>query len=282
MAETGSSIAAAASADSAGGVPAVAVDHLSVAYGGEPAIEGISFSAPPGAFVGLIGPNGSGKSTILKSLIGLLTPSAGSARVFGRPPAEVRTRVGYMPQSETIDWSFPISVREVVAMGRYRPAWGPRRLLRRLDGPAVEVDAALERMRISTLADRQIADLSGGEQRRVLVARTLVRDPDLLLLDEPAAGLDAPTEELLMELFGELTAAGKTVIVATHDITAVYEHFSLACCVNRRLVAAGPPQEVMTEDVLVRTFGHQLVVFHRGVHGYTAEPHVVHGQHEHE
>ena len=143
------------------------------------------------------------------------------------------------------------------------------------------VEAALDRLGIGDLAGTQVSQLSGGQQRRVLLARTIVKDPDLLLLDEPAAGLDASAEEDLLGLLLHLASSGKTLIVATHDIRSVFEHYPLPICLNGRLVVQGPPAEVLPEDVLVETFGRHLMVFHRGEHGYTVEPHVWHGEHEH-
>ncbi len=261
---------------------AIRVAGLSTGYNGRQALAGISFALPPGELVGLIGPNGSGKSTLLKALVGLRPIWSGQVEVFGGPPARMRDRIGYMPQAEAVDWSFPITVREVVAMGLYRPRWGPRRFRSLLAPPRPRIEEVLERMGVSNLAGRQIGELSVGQQRRVLLARTLVKDPDLLLLDEPAAGLDVAVEHDLMELLAGLAAAGKTLIVATHDLTSVYEFYSTTVCINRTLIAFGPPRETLTEEVLVETFGRHLIVFHRGEHGYTAEPHVHHGVHEHE
>jgi ABC-type Mn2+/Zn2+ transport system ATPase subunit len=157
-----------------------------------------------------------------------------------------------------------------------------RRLLRPFTPAQDEaVEAAMDRLGIADLGGTQIGELSGGQQRRVLLARTIVKDPDLLLLDEPAAGLDASAEEDLLGLLLQLASDGKTLIVATHDITSVFEHYPLTICLNGRLVVEGPPSEVLTEDVLVETFGRHLMVFHRGEHGYTVEPHVWHGEHDH-
>ena len=257
------------------------VQGLTAGYNRRPAIEDLSFTVARGELVGLIGPNGAGKSTLIKALIGLLRPWRGRIELLGRAPRQARPRLGYMPQVEAVDWNFPATVREVVKMGGYRRQWGLRRIRDLLDGSSDDVGRALARMRIAHLAARPIGELSGGEQRRVLLARALLRDPDLLLLDEPTAGLDVTAEETLQALFLELQREGKTLIVATHDITAVRAAYSMVLCLNRRLVAAGPPRAVMTERVLVDTFGRHLVVFHEGEHGYAAEPHVHHGVHQH-
>ena len=260
----------------------IEVDGLTTGYGHESVLEGVTFAVTSGELVGLIGPNGSGKSTLLKALIGLRPVWSGRIDVLGGAPGTVRQRIGYMPQAESVDWSFPISVTEVVAMGLYRPRLDPRRLRRIGARQREAVSAAMEQMRIAHLRSRQIGELSGGQQRRVLLARTLVKGPDVLLLDEPAAGLDASIEHDLMALLTELARSGKTLVVATHDLTSVYEFYSAALCLNRRVMAYGPPQEALSEDVLIDTFGRHLMVFYRDDHGYTAEPHVHHGVHDHD
>jgi manganese/zinc/iron transport system ATP- binding protein len=180
-----------------------------------------------------------------------------------------RPRIGYVPQSSDVQWDFPITVREVVGMGLYRRTWGlgrfrpPRRDL---------VDRALERMDALDLASRQPGELSGGQRRRVLLARALVRDPDLLLLDEPAAGLDQPAEEELLALLRGLADAGKTVVVATHDIAGAFETFDLALLLNRKVIAFGPARDTLTDAALHETFGRQLLSFH-GHHRHDVELH---------
>ena len=255
---------------------AVMVEHLTTGYNGRPAIEGIDFAVPRGVTVGLIGPNGSGKSTLIKALLGLLAPWEGAVRVLGGEPRAARGRVGYMPQAEHVDWSFPVTVREVVAMGGYRPRFGRGRLLSRLRGPGAGVTAAMERVGVRDLEAEQIAELSGGQQRRVLLARALVKDPDVFLLDEPAAGLDAGVEEDMLDLFDDLASQGKTLIVATHDIACVYRRYNLALLLNRRLLAHGEPKTVLTEETLTGAFGRHVMVFEIGRQTYATEPHVHH------
>ena len=262
--------------------PVIEVEALTTGYGRQSVLDGVTFSVASGELVGLIGPNGSGKSTLLKALIGLRPIWGGRIDVLGGAPAAARPRIGYMPQAESVDWSFPVTVKEVVAMGLYRPRLDPRRLRRSGARQREAVADAMEQMRIAHLGSRQIGELSGGQQRRVLLARTLVKDPDLLLLDEPAAGLDASIEHDLMALLRDLARAGKTLVVATHDLTSVYEFYSTALCLNRRVMAYGPPREALSEDVLIETFGRHLMVFYRDDHGYTAEPHVHHGVHDHD
>ena len=261
------------------GAAAIAVEQLTTGYAGHhPAIEGVEFAIPPGELVGLIGPNGAGKSTLIKTLLGLIEPWRGRVRVLGEEPAEARRHVGYMPQAEQVDWNFPATVGDVVAMGAYRPWFGRRQPRRRVS--RATITAAMDRVGVRALEKRQIAELSGGQQRRVLLARALVKDPAVFILDEPAAGLDAGVEEDMLDLFDELVAEGKTLIVATHDIACVYRRYNRALLLDQRLVAQGAPQEVLTEETLTGAFGRHVMVFEVGKQTYAAEPHAhPHGRH---
>ncbi len=236
---------------------AVAVADLWAGYDGAPALEAVSFDLPAGSLTGLAGPNGSGKSTLLKAVLGLLKPWRGDIQVFGRPIDAVRQRVGYAPQAELVDWDFPVTVRDVVMMGRYgrlgplrRPGAGDR-------GAAAQ---ALAQVGLEELAGRQIGELSGGQQRRMLIARALAQEADLLLLDEPMVGLDATTQHALLALFEALRSQGKTLLVATHDLSCVAACFDLAVLLNRRLVAFGPPAEVFKPDILNEAFAEHLLL----------------------
>lgn len=202
--------------------------------------------------------------------MGLMQPWAGTASVLGMSPERARPRVGYVPQSQEIDWSYPVTVREVVGMGLYQRTLGFRRFMRRDRG---RIDAALEALRLGDLGGRQARALSGGQRRRVLLARALVRDPEILLLDEPAAGLDVAVEEELDQLLFGLARDGRTVIVATHDIGMVMDHYDLALCLDRRMIAFGPVQETLSDEVLHETFGRQLFAFHGPHHDHVVEFH---------
>jgi ABC-type Mn2+/Zn2+ transport system ATPase subunit len=252
------------------GSPAIEVTNLTTGYGRHAAIEDVTFEAPAGNLVGLLGSNGSGKSTLLKAMIGLLPTWKGEVRLLGQPIDLVRARVGYMPQAEDVDWSFPVTVRDVVAMGLIEPGFRPARLLRRNRG---RVDGALESAGIAELAKRQVGALSGGQQRRTLLARTLIRTPDVLLLDEPTAGLDVRSEEEFLEIIQDLARDGRTVVVATHDISCVQRVYDFALCLNRSVVAFGPPETTLTAETLAATFGRHLL--HVG-DDRVAEPHVAH------
>ncbi len=237
--------------------PAVSVRDLTFGYEGAAAIEELTFDVPSGSLVGLAGPNGSGKSTLLKTLLGLLRPWRGEVALFGQPVPSMRGRVAYAPQAELVDWAFPATVRDVVMMGRY----GRIGLLRR--PRAADRDAvvrALDEVGLTQLASRQIGELSGGQQRRMLIARALAQETDLLLLDEPMAGLDPATQHDLLALFESLRRQGKTLLVATHDLSCVAACFDLALLLNRRVVAFGPPSEVFTPEILTEAFAEHLLM----------------------
>jgi ABC-type Mn2+/Zn2+ transport system ATPase subunit len=276
--------------------PAIEVKNLTTGYRGHTALEDVSFSMPPGKFLGLLGPNGSGKSTLIKTLIGLLDPWEGDVRVLGETPRSVRRRVGYMPQAEDIDWAFPATVQEVVAMGLYRRAFGLSRFRRGSDEQD-RIMAALKRLSVDHLANRQAGELSGGQQRRVLCARALVKDPDLFLLDEPTAGLDARSEEEMLDLLSELAADGASIVLCTHDIGCAYDRCDLTLFLNRNVMTYGPPAVTITEEMLNRTFeGHVLVMGsggsrlalaphdhheHGDTHEHSHHSHALHGHDEH-
>lgn len=236
---------------------AVSVHDLWAGYDGDPALEALTFDLPAGALVGLAGPNGSGKTTLLKTLLGLLQPWRGRIELFGRPIRSARRRLGYAPQSELVDWEFPATVGDVVMMGRY----GRIGLLRR--PAAADRDAvrdALAQVALGGLADRQIGELSGGQQRRMLIARALAQEAELLLLDEPLVGLDATSQHDLLALFETLRDAGMTLLVATHDLSCVAACFDLTLLLNRRLVAFGAPGEIFTPELLNEAYDEHLLL----------------------
>jgi ABC-type Mn2+/Zn2+ transport system ATPase subunit len=251
----------------------VEVEHLTTGYRTHVAVEDVSFTACGGKLVGLLGPNGSGKSTLLKAIVGLLPAWSGSVRVLGQAPNRVRTRMGYVPQAEDVDWDFPVSVRDVVAMGLYERHIGLERFR---PAPRGLIAAALERMDAADLGGRQVGELSGGQQRRVLLARALVRDPEVVLLDEPAAGLDATAESELLRMLREMANQGKTVLVATHDIQGVHDTFDEAILLNRRLVSAGPVDVALRDEALHAAFGRQLIAVHHLEHHHVEQSHEAH------
>jgi manganese/zinc/iron transport system ATP- binding protein len=241
---------------SVAGAPApLEVHNLTVAYHRRPVLWDVDFAIPPGVLVGVVGPNGAGKSTLLKAAMGLLPLAAGEVRLFGAPFPAHRERVGYVPQRESVDWDFPTNVFDVVAMGRY----GKRGLFRRLTAADREIARrALEQMGMSAFASRQISQLSGGQQQRVFLARALAQESDLYLMDEPLAGVDAATEQAVIELLRELRRQGRTVVVVHHDLVSVPEYFDWVVLLNQRLVAAGPVADSFTSENLRQTYGGRL------------------------
>jgi len=239
----------------------VEVRDLRAGYGSHSALEDVSFTIEPGCLAGLVGPNGSGKSTLLKVMLGLHRPWRGEVLTYGRSGRPERGRVGYMPQSELVDWAFPVTVAQVVLMGRYGRIGLVRQPGRRDRETAM---AALERVRLADRAGRMIGELSGGEQRRALIARVLAQEADLLLLDEPLAGLDATAQHDLLRLFEELRREGKTLFVATHDLSCVAADFDHVVLLNRRVIAFGRPADVFTEENLSAAFQRHLFVLPQG------------------
>ena len=237
--------------------PVIEVSDLWAGYNGQAALEGVTLTIEEGCLAGLVGPNGSGKSTLLRVILGLHQPWRGEVRLFGQKVDRARRLLGYMPQVELVDWAFPVSVFDVVMMGRYGRL-GPLRRPRRQDRLAVE--QSMERVGIEDLAGRQIGELSGGQQQRMLVARALAQEPDVLLLDEPMVGLDATSQHELRTLFEELRDQGKTLLVATHDLTCVAESFDTGLLLNRRVVAYGPPAEIFTEELLNEAYGSHMML----------------------
>ncbi|HUF52534.1 MAG TPA: metal ABC transporter ATP-binding protein [Dehalococcoidia bacterium] len=244
-------------AENPNGPWALDVVGVSAGYGRHQALDAVTFNIEPGCLAGLVGPNGSGKSTLMKVVLGMLKSWSGDIRVFGREGRPRPGVVAYTPQSELVDWDFPVSVADVVLMGRY----GRLGLFRRPSAEDRDIAAqAIERVRLSDRAHRLIGELSGGERHRALIARALAQQGDLLLLDEPFAGLDATAQHDLLRLFHELVDEGKTLFVATHDLSCVAEDFDHAVLLNRRVIAFGRPADVFTEESLNAAFDRHLMV----------------------
>ena len=236
---------------------ALHVHDLWAGYPGQlPAIEAIDFHVPAGEIVGLVGPNGAGKSTLFKSILGLIEPIRGEVHAFGKPVREARADIAYMPQLEEVDWDFPVSVTDVVLMGRYR---GMRPFGRWSAADHEAAAEAIERVALTGLARRQAGELSGGQRRRVLMARAIARGARLLLLDEPFAGLDAAVQHDLLEILDGLAHEGRSILLATHDLSCVASCSDDVVCLNRRVIADGSPADVLTQEVLSRTFDRHLL-----------------------
>jgi manganese/zinc/iron transport system ATP- binding protein len=238
-------------------VPALEVHDLTVSYQRKPVLWNVDLAVPIGKLVGIIGPNGAGKSTLIKAVMGLLPLSSGWVQVFGKPVERQRDRVGYVPQRESVDWTFPVTALDVVLMGRYGATSWWRRIGRRDRARAME---CLDKVGMSPYANRQISNLSGGQQQRVFLARALAQDSDIYLMDEPFAGVDAATEAAIVKLLQDLRAAGKTVLVVNHDLQTAREYFDMLILLNMRLVAFGPTDEVFTPQLLQKTYGGRLTV----------------------
>jgi zinc/manganese transport system ATP-binding protein/zinc transport system ATP-binding protein len=248
---------------------------VTAGYEGRAVLEHVDLSVRPGEFVGVVGPSGSGKTTLLRVLLGAASIFAGSARVDGRSvDARHRPSVGYVPQLETIDWNFPATVEEVVLLGRAMESgpwpW-PRRHDRR---EALEL---LERLGIAEYRHQHIRNLSGGQQQRVFLARALIRNPRLLLLDEPTSGVDIKTRDDVLHLLVDLNRDGVTVVLSTHELNAVAAHLPRVVCLNRRVIADGRPADVFTTEILSSTYGGELVVVQQdGMTLVADRPHFFH------
>ncbi|PWG61565.1 metal ABC transporter ATP-binding protein [Spiribacter halobius] len=247
---------------------ALHVEDLTVSYGDRPALWDIDLDVPPGVLCGIVGPNGAGKSTLLKTVLGLIPPAAGHVRLFGRPYAAQRRRVGYVPQRSSVDWEFPTSALDVVTMGLYGQLGWFRRPGR---AERARARAALDEVGMAPLADRQISELSGGQQQRVFLARALVQDADIYFLDEPMAGVDATTERAIIELLRGLRDRGKTAIVVHHDLNTVRSYFDWLVLLNVRVVAQGAMAETYTAANLRRAYGGQVALLQTGASGEDEE-----------
>lgn len=233
------------------------IHDLTVAYHHKPVLWGIDLTVPSGQLVGIIGPNGAGKSTLIKAALGLVPLTSGWVKSFGQPIRRSLRRIGYVPQRESVDWDFPVSVMDVVLMGRY----GRLGLLRRPSRADREMAReCLDKVKMLPYANRQISNLSGGQQQRVFLARALAQESDLYFMDEPFAGVDAATEAAIVELLRELKARGKTLLVVHHDLASARSYFDMLLLLNMRVVAFGPTAEIFDADLLQKTYGGRLTI----------------------
>ena len=235
--------------------PILDVHDVTAAYHRKPVLWDVDVTIDQPSLVGVIGPNGAGKSTLIKAILGLIPLASGRVRVLGEPLARQRKQIGYVPQRESVDWEFPVSVLDVVLMGTYgRLGWFRR------PGHADRVWArqCLERVGLLELADRQIGQLSGGQQQRTFLARALAQRAELYFMDEPMAGVDAATESAIFRLLVELREQGKTAVVVHHDLRTVPRYFDRVVLLNRRVVASGPTAIAFTPENLRKTYGGRL------------------------
>ncbi|MBI3236387.1 MAG: metal ABC transporter ATP-binding protein [Chlamydiales bacterium] len=231
---------------------ALVVDQLTVSYDKTAVLWDVHLEIPEGLMVGIIGPNGAGKSTLLKSLIGMEKPLSGTFEFFGKPFKSVRDRIAYIPQRSSVDWDFPISAFDLVLMGRFgklgyfkRPKSADKEAARRV----------LDMVGMLEFADRQISQLSGGQQQRLFIARALLQDADLYLMDEPFSGVDMATEKAIVAMMEEMKSKGKTVFVVHHDLGTVDAYFDWVIMLNTCVIASGPVSDVFNKDTIMRTYG---------------------------
>lgn len=239
------------------GAKLLVCNELSVHFENRSALSGVEVAFHPGETISLLGPNGAGKSTLLRVIAGLLPPTHGTVALDGNPIAGPNPAVIYVPQRNSVDWTFPVSVLEVVLMAVARKRSRLRPFAREAQDAAL---AALDRTGMRRFADVQIGQLSGGQQQRVFLARALLQQGEVYLLDEPFAGVDVPTQELLVSLFDGLRENGKTIVYATHDLAQAARSSDRILLLNRQLIANGPPAQVMTAANLKATFGGQAIV----------------------
>jgi zinc/manganese transport system ATP-binding protein/zinc transport system ATP-binding protein len=231
-------------------------------YGGPPVLRDVTTRITEGQFVGLVGPSGAGKTTLLRAVLGMVPRVVGSVRVLGYEvrPGAPPPGVAYVPQLETVDWNFPVTVEEVVLMGRAMkmgPWPWPGRAHRQ------QMHRVLARLGIGGLARRHIRELSGGQQQRVFLARALISEPRILLLDEPTSGVDIKTRDEVLHLLADLNAEGTTIVLTTHELNAVAAHLPWVLCINGGIIAQGDPEDVFTPEVLHRTYGAEMQVVRR-------------------
>ncbi|MEI6290164.1 MAG: metal ABC transporter ATP-binding protein [Chloroflexota bacterium] len=237
------------------------VENVTVAYGDKVILNDLSFNVPYGARIAVVGPNGAGKSTLFKALVGLLPLRSGRIMIHGIALGNHKDCVAYIPQREEVDWRFPVTVRDVVMMGRYNS----RGWFSRVDNAdKTAVSRSLDEMGITSLAASSISDLSGGQQQRVFLARALAQDPHILLMDEPFTGVDIRTQEATIALLDRLRDRKVTSIISTHDLNLAATHFDAVLLLNRKLVAYGSSAEVLQQENLLKAFGSSLLVMDTG------------------
>ncbi len=236
----------------------IEVEHLTVSYQAKPALLDVTINIDRDQLVGVIGPNGAGKSTFIKAILGFVKPDVGSVRINGKSAQKAKGEVAYVPQRGAVDWDFPITVEEVALMGRYQQIPWYTTPTEQDRAAAVE---ALKMVRMEDLAQRQIGELSGGQQQRVFMARALAQGSDILLLDEPFAGVDAATERAILDVLERAKQSGKTLVVVHHDLSTAAEYFDKLILIKQRLYAYGPPRLVLREDLLSKVYEGRLRIF---------------------
>lgn len=252
----------------------VSLRDVSAGYKNNPVLAHLSLEVPEGQFAGIVGPTGTGKTTLLKTILGGHVLHGGEIIVDGRPVSRIRPgTIGYVPQLETVDWSFPVTVEQVILMGLYTrrtylpwPTREEKELVKRL----------ATRLGIVDTLKHHIRNISGGQQQRAFLARALINNPRLLVLDEPTSGVDMKTQHDILHLLNDLNHEGISILITTHDLNAVAAHLPWVICFNRSIIASGKPQDVFTEQVLKQTYGGDLMIIrHEG------KVLITHGKHTH-
>jgi len=242
---------------------AIEVTDLTVAYRERPVLWDVDLSVPSGLLLAIVGPNGAGKTTLIKAILGLIPPAAGQVLIYGRPYAEQRRLVGYVPQRGSVDWDFPTTVLDLVMMGRYGAlGWGKRPGQREKELAL----SALAKVEMTAFVKRQISQLSGGQQQRVFLARALVQDAQIYFMDEPFQGVDAKTEHAIVGLLQELRSEGKTVVAVHHDLQTVPDYFDWVTLLNVRRIASGPVAEIFTDENLRLAYGGRVAFLTHKAH----------------
>ncbi|HEX2229752.1 MAG TPA: metal ABC transporter ATP-binding protein [Candidatus Binatia bacterium] len=257
------------------GVPLVELDNVTVNYGNTPVLQNLSLKIWPAQFMAIVGPNGGGKTSLLRTILGMVSPVTGKIRL--RSAAGRRSAmwtVGYVPQLETIDWNFPITVKEVIAMGFFNKS----RWFGGLDEKATrKLQDVMDRLNLTGLGGRHIRELSGGQQQAVFIGRALLGDPELILLDEPVSGLDIRSRDDVIHFLHEINHQGVAIVITAHDLNWVAAHLPWVVCLNRRFIAEGPPQQIFNASVLTETYSGEMVVFnHDGMVMIGERPHAAH------
>ena len=236
----------------------ISTENISLAYGKRVLFDEVNIKFTPGNCYGVIGANGAGKSTFIKAVLGFVKPDVGKVLINGQDARNARGKVAYVPQRGAVDWDFPITVKEVAMMGRYQEIPWYRNPTKKDQDIAMD---ALAMVRMTDFAERQIGQLSGGQQQRVFLARALAQGSDILLLDEPFAGVDAATERAILDVLERAKNAGKTLIVVHHDLVTAAEYFDKLILIKQRLYAYGPPTSVLREDLLSEVYEGKLRIF---------------------
>lgn len=235
----------------------IEINHLTVFYRDTLALDDVSLVINEGKITGIIGPNGSGKSTLLKGILGIIPVKKGEVKFFGNSLEKYRSKIAYVPQRESIDWDFPITVEEVVAMGRIRPKkWWSRATM----ADKEIVKETLKKVQLSDFSGRQIGQLSGGQQQRVFLARALAQEAELIVMDEPFVGIDMASQESILSIVQKLRDSGKTVIIVHHDLSVVARYFDDVVLLNKTLIANGPIDEILKSENIEKAYGMTLLL----------------------